>query len=233
MQLPPDAVSAAEILDEPGIAQNHYDGSVNFYTGTSSATVDILSVSITIPAAGYIVLTADAQFGLFTAGAYAGTQITNVSGAAEDYSHYFFVGGPSVSSGTVTPGYVPVSIHRTYYESAAGTYTFYFQGWNGYNATSAYAWDPTFTALYTPTSYGAVVTSATATELPQFERVTATSSAGNGPNQPAVSGSVVDLRELELRVTRTRLQAEQAQRQLIEAQMVQQNAKAAKPAAAR
>lgn len=233
VQLPPDAVSAAEILDEPGIAQNHYYGSVYFYTGTPSVTVDILSVSITIPAPGYIVLTADAQFGLFTAGAYAGAQITNVSGAAEDYSHYFFVGGASVSSGTVTAGYVPVSIHRTYYESAAGTYTFYFQGWNGYNATAAYAWDPTLTALYTPTSYGSVVTSATAAELPQFERATATSSAGNGPDQPAVSGSLVDLRELELKVARQQAALEATRRQLIEAQLVQQNAKAAKPAAAR
>jgi hypothetical protein len=234
VQLPAKSVAAPEILDEPGIAQNHFYRSAYFHTGTSSATVDILSVSITIPAAGYIVLTADAQIGLFTPGGYAGTQITDVSGAPEDLAHYFFVGGPSASGGTtVTAGYVPVSIHRTYYESAAGTYTFYFQGWNHLNATAVYAWDPTLTALFAPTSYGSVVTSATAAELPQFERVTPTSSVGNGPDQPAVSGSLVDLRELELRATRIRLQAEQAERQLIEARLAEQQAKVAKPAPTR
>jgi hypothetical protein len=230
VMLPASSISASEILDEPGLAQNHYSGTVWFYGGTTSATVDILGVSITIPAPGYIVVTADAQFYLNTASAYAGTQITDVSGAPEDYSHYFFVGNPSVSSGTVTAGYIPVSIHRTYYESTAGTYTFYFQGWNHYNATAVYAWNPTLTALYTPTAYGSVVTSATAAELPQFERVTPTSSAGNGPGQPAVSGSLVDLRDLELKVARQRAALETSQRQLIEARLARQNARTAEPA---
>ncbi len=231
VSLPVDAVSSAEILDEPGIAQSHDNGAVSFYSGNASATVDILSVSISIPAAGYIVLTADAQFGLFTENATAGAQITDVSGGAADWNHYFYVGGPAASSGTVSPGYVPVSIHRTYYEPAPGTYTFYFQAWNDYNASAAYAWSPTFTALYTPVSYGSVVTSATAGDLPRFESVTPTSSAGNGPGKPVVSGSLVDLRELELRATRERLEAEQAERRLIEARLAEQNGRrAAKPA---
>jgi hypothetical protein len=231
VHLPADAVSAAEILDEPGIAQAHDNGGPPFDTGTSSATVDILGVSISIPDAGYIVLTANAQFGLFTENAIAGMQITEVSRAPTDWSHYFYVGGASVSSGTVTLGYVPVNIHRTYYKAAAGTYTFYFQAWNEYNATSGYAWSPTLTALYTPVSYGSVVTSATAAELPRFESVTPTSAAGNGPGRPAVSGALVDLRELELRATRERLEAEQAERRLIEAKLADQNGRsAAKPA---
>jgi hypothetical protein len=228
--LPTDAISSAEILDEPGIAQSHNNGGVDFYSGTSAATVDILSVSLTIPAAGYIVLTADAQFGLFTASATAGAQITAVSGGATDWTHYFYAGGPTVSSGTVIPGYVPVSIHRTYYEAAAGTYTFYFQAWNDNNATWAYAWSPTFTALYVPTSYGSVATAATAADLPRFESVTPTSSAGNGPGRPAVSGALVDLRELELRATQARLRAEQAERQLLEARLAGQSAGITGPA---
>jgi hypothetical protein len=230
VQLPADAVSAAEILDEPGIAQNHYDGGVNFYTGTSASSVDILSVSITIPAGGYIVLTADAQLGLFTASATAGVQITDVPGSAADGNHYFFVGGVSASSGTVTPGYVPASAHRTYFEAAAGTYSFYFQGWNASNATSVYAWNPTLTALYVPTAYGSVVTSAAVAELPRFESVTPTSSAGNGPGQPAVSGSLVDLRELELKVARQRADLEANERRLLEARLAEQRAKSAEPA---
>jgi len=230
--LPTDAISSAEILDEPGIAQSHNNGGVDFYSGTSAATVDVLSVSLTIPAAGYIVLTADAQFGLFSESAVAGTQITAVSGSPADWSHYFYVGGPGASSGTVSPGYVPVSIHRTYYEAAAGTYTFYFQAWNDYNATWAYAWSPTFTALYVPTSYGSVATAATA-DLPRFESGTPTASAGNGPGKPAVSGALVDLRELELRATRERLQAEQAERQLIEARLARQSAGITGPATAK
>jgi hypothetical protein len=234
VQLPGSSVSAGEILDEPGIAQNHYYGSAYFYTGTSSASVDILSVSITIPAAGYIVLTADAQIGLFTPGGYAGMQITDVSGAPEDYAHYFFVGGPAASGGvTVTAGYVPVSMHRTYYESAAGTYTFYFQGWNHANANAVYAWDPTLTALYAPTAYGSVTTSVTAAELPRFEQVTQTSSAGNGPGEPVVSGVLVDLRELELRDAEARAQAERAHRRLVEAQLARQLARTTTPAAKR
>ncbi len=230
VRLPANSVSAAEILDEPGIAQSHDNAGPSFSGGTSSATADILSVSISIPAAGYVVLAADAQFGLFTENATAGTQITEVSGSAADWNHYFYVGGPAASSGTVSPGYVPVSIHRTYYKAAAGTYTFYFQAWNDNNATSGYAWSPTFTALYTPVSYGSVVTSATAAELPQFESVTPTASAGNGPGRPEVSGTLVDLRELELKVARQRAELEANERRLLEARLAGQRTKSAEPA---
>jgi hypothetical protein len=216
VQLPANAISASEILDEPGIAQNHVSGSVPF-TGATTNFADIVAVSITIPAAGYIVVSADAQLALFTAGQFAAIQITEVSGSGIDFSHYLNAGSASSNPS----GYVPVSIHRTY-AKAAGTYTFYFQCQNAAATGGPYAWNPTITALYTPTAYGSVMTAPSVAEQSQFDHVIRTSSPGNGPGQPAVTGTLVDLRELEVKAAKQRAMLESTQRQIVDAKRREQ-----------
>jgi hypothetical protein len=67
-------------------------------------------------------------------------------------------------------------------------------------------------------------------EASQFSQVQRTVSAGVMPGEGSAEGALVDLRELELRDAEARAQAERAHRQLIEAQLAQQNAKAPRPA---
>jgi len=79
--LPPDAVSASEVLDEPGIAQGKNVGTLSV-TGTMT---DFTLVTITIPASGYVVVEANATHALDCDGVNANSaqlQIDETSGGA-------------------------------------------------------------------------------------------------------------------------------------------------------
>ena len=238
VQLPPSAISATEILDEPGIAQGHVNGVVNVPIGSTMG--DIVTVTLFTPAAGYIVVEADGQHttgGSATATAdYAYIQIDETAGGGI-ISGYYISGYANGLAGTHTSyTYTPISVRHTYYKTA-GTYTFRLEAY-GHQSESLvnYLFDPTITATYYPTSYGEVTTAVTQEEANQFSNVQRTTSAGQpGPTgalQPAGSSEslLVDLRELELRDAKARALAEKAHRQLIEARLAEQLAKIAKPA---
>ena len=220
VQLPDNSISAAEILDEPGIAQGHFNGQVVLPTG--GVMTDIVTVTITTPASGYIVVTADGQHGFAGSATsvsnQAYLQIDETAGGSVDISHYLGSGygsGPAGSHNFFT--WAPISIHRTYLK-AAGAYTFRLEGYAFQSeALSNYLWNPTITATFYPTSYGSVTTAPAVAERGGFSNVQLTSSAGNGPGAPAVQGSTVDLRELEVRAARAAAADAQAQRELVEA----------------
>jgi hypothetical protein len=225
VQLPADAVSAGEILDEPGVAQGHVNGSVIVPIGGTMG--DIVTVTINTPAAGYIVVEADGQNGIGGSGTatlnYASYQIDETAGGGTDGSHYFDSGfsvGAAGARNFFT--WSPVSIRRTYFK-AAGTYTFRLEAFGVQNEVlQNYFWNPTITATFYPTGYGTVTTAPPVAELSEFSSVQQTSSAGNGPGGAPVQGQLVDLRELELRAAQATAEAERAQRTLVEAQMAAQ-----------
>jgi hypothetical protein len=227
--LPTDAVSSGEILDEPGIAQAHSTTSVNY---TDAALTDVASVTITIPAAGYIVLAGDGQVNHSgtTASNYSYVQISETSPGSLDFSHYGFEGS---ATGYATTGSNFSLTHqqRTYYKASPGAYTFYFQLQKATANGTAYIWQPTLLATYYPTSYGAVTTIASGAEAGQFSSARPVVSDDTVDQPSAAGGVVVDLRELELRVQRERADFEAAQRQLAEARLAQQ--KQAREAAAK
>jgi hypothetical protein len=233
VQLPASSVSAAEILDEPGVAQGHVTNSVNVPVGYTMG--DIVTVALTTPADGYIVVEADGQHALGGSATstynYAYLQIDETAGGGLDTYHYFISGyssGPAGAHYFYT--YTPVSIRRAYYKPA-GTYTFRLEGYVYQNESlTNYIWDPTITATFYPTSYGSVTTAVTAEEASRLSNVQRTVSAGQLPQQGSSEGALVDLRELELRDAVARAQAERAHRQLIEARLAEQSAKSATPA---
>jgi hypothetical protein len=235
--LPSDAVSAAEILDEPGIAQGHALYSVAVPIGTTMG--DIVTVTLTTPADGYIVVEADGQHaysGSATATYnYAEIEIDEFAGGWIDFNYDFISGYYASTAGTlVGTRYCPISIRRTYYKTA-GTYTFRLEAFAQQDeALVNYIYNPTITATFYPTGYGTVTTAVTAEEAVRFTDVQHVVSAGQLTRQGSVEGTLVDLRELELQATRARLQAEQAEHRLIEARAAQQNrAGTAKPSEAR
>jgi hypothetical protein len=205
--LPPGTLNSNSLVDGPGIAQN----SSNF--GTIGGAGDpnyanALAVTITTPAPGYVVVTADATL-VILCYTWVGVQISETPHAPQDGLHYVLAGG--ASPGLTNEGYLPVSLHRTYYKPA-GTYTFYFQGRNANTSTCIpYAFNPVITALYVPTSYGSVV-SAPGGGGP----VAAGSALYPGPDPPAppAPGALVDLRDLELRAARTEIEAQRARHAL-------------------
>ena len=231
VSLPTDAISSIEMLDEPGIAQGHSNGLENILTGGTMA--DIVTVSITIPSAGYIVVEADGQHGMAGNGVDRNTadiQIDETPGGITDANHYFISGYNPTSSQF---SWNPVSVRRVY-QKAAGTYTFRLEArGNNPAGLSNYLWNPTITATFYPTAYGTVTTAPDEAELAQFEDVRRTTSGPNGPDGSASVGALVDLRELELRVRREQAQLAEAERQLNLAQQAQQVQASARAVAAR
>lgn len=230
--LPGNAIAAGEILDEPGIAQGHAIGQINIPAG--GTMTDLVTVSITTPAAGYIVIHANAQHGLGGNGTslnYASLQIDETAGGGTDANHYF-ASGFSPTSNHFT--WNPVSLMRTY-NKPAGTYTFRVEGAAANpGSLDNYLWNPTITATFYPTAYGTVTTAATGPELAQFSEVTHTVSGPNGPGSTAGgAGALVDLRELELRARRDEARAAESRRLLMEARLKQQQEAGMKARAAR
>lgn len=199
--LPARAIDANEVLDEPGLAQNRLTGVVTLPT-SSSVMLDIVSVTITTPAPGYIVVDANALHGLTGNGTVANEidlSIKDTSGGPLDGNYWFLSGFETAAPNGRTRW--PVSMRRTYFRNA-GTWTFYFQARPRTNpsALTNYLWQPTITATYLPTSYGSVVASATLAEA-HGESLAPL----RDHSESATDGSVlVDLRELELRAAKLR-----------------------------
>jgi len=125
VQLPDDAVDSSEILDEPGIASANTSASVTF----NAAMQDIETVTITTPAAGYIVVEGKCIGREYnTTGAAQGwVQIDETAGGSTVPPHAVFFGLASHAS---TAGYnaFPVYVSRVYNKGTAGTYTFRMEG---------------------------------------------------------------------------------------------------------
>ena len=222
VQLPFNAIAAAEIRDEPGISQDRFVGTRTILGGLFNVNV---STTITIPADGYVVVEATGSH------VYGGTN--NSQNWADCW---ISMGAPSdvdpnyaVRSGITAYSAVPalptlsevVSLHRTWF-LAAGNYTFNFEskGQSVGGGTNQMV-NPTITATYFPTSYGTVTALVSGADAASFSRATPVAASPDGAGIQS-TGVSVDLRELELRATRAAADAERAQRALVEAQLLEQ-----------
>lgn len=219
--LPNDAIGSDEILNEPGIAFQRNEDIVIFTQGFPSMT-DIETVSITIPAPGYIVVKAELEATTVgtTGNNYGITQIDETSGGGEQFGHRHTWGQESGADAITR--IVP---HTRIYYKSAGTYSFRVEGKayasNGAGAVTATSrvW---ILATYYPTSYGTVETIVASPDgFDNAEAVSVEDLDGN-----TTTAYKVDLRDLELRATRARLEAERQQREavqtLIKAQQLEQ-----------
>ena len=150
VELPPDALSAPEILDEPGAG---YDWRTAVYN-LDTAITSVAARTITVPAAGYVIVWGTAE-----------VQIDHTSGTA-DHGRLGVsadeIGFPSAQNNDLkldallaTGVYTfPVTVHGLFEVADGGAFTYYligseFSGVVSVNKSS-------LTALYIPTAYGAV-----------------------------------------------------------------------------
>jgi len=154
VRLGDDAISAPEILDEPGVA--HIHGGSGTTPVTSTSYVNVLTRTITCPTAGYVIVTGSGQIScthvngtnsLFVIGA-GRTSVSLPSGAANLWQV-----PPGAASGVYV---VPFSAHEIY-TAVSGANTFYLV------ARKSAASDPTLnlsklqlSILFVPTAYGTV-----------------------------------------------------------------------------
>ncbi|MFI5370787.1 MAG: hypothetical protein ACHQ52_04445 [Candidatus Eisenbacteria bacterium] len=228
--LPADAIDSGEILDEPGIAQGHTVSSVN--VSNAGTMADIVTVTITTPSSGYIVVNASGQHRFDGDGANSNVayfQIDETTGGGIDFSHYV-VSGSYATSVNLQQSYEASFVTRTYFKPA-GTYTFRWEAY-AYNPASLtnYVYNPTITAQYYPTSYGSVTSGPSLTDNGRFSHVERSSLSANGA-QLGGQAELVDLRELELKAAAQRAALAKTQEELARARFRQVvKANQAKPA---
>ncbi len=209
------AVNQTEILDEPGIAANSTPSNITWPLFPTLS--DILTVTITIPNDGYVVVegTTVLRFANSPASRLAGQmQIDTLAGGSLEGSHTSWAGVASVPS---SPLYQSGVARRVYFFSEAGTHTFRLEasqttGDVGSSIQSINTW---LQATYFRTGYGSVTT--------------ITNNPGNNPRAEAITvrrenGSSdqvyrVDLRHYELKVLQAQLAAERAEMRALKAEM--------------
>jgi hypothetical protein len=197
--LPDSSVNSMEILDEPGIV---VEKNIALIPLSNTAMTDLVTVDITIPNDGYIVLHGNCYVLLSgTTGANsAHVQIDENEGGSSLFPYYTVAGlGGYVNTAT---NYFPIYVTRTYFKSA-GTYTFRMEG-RAVDVSPAVAktWDHILTAVYYPTGYGAVKSiSSEPGDYPQAVPMTITDDPDHNR-----TGSYyeVDLRYYELKAKATR-----------------------------
>lgn len=152
--LPNSSINNNEILDEPGIAVDKNASLIPLSTGSM---MDLVTVDITTPADGYIVLHGKCYllFSGTTGPNTALVQIDEYEGGSSSFPYYTVAGlGGYVNTET---SYFPVYVTRTYYKTA-GTYTFRMEGRASHSLPAeAKSWDHILTAVFYPTSYEAVM----------------------------------------------------------------------------
>lgn len=179
----------------PGIAQGRSNSTIWI---TSTAMQDVITVTINIPAAGYIVLEASGQAAFYgtTSENQIVHQIDETSGGSY-ISAYHHVAGFNLTPNT-DRYYMTVSNRRTYYKSSAGSYTFRWEALSEGSGTK-YIWNPVLMATYFPTSYGSVTSIAVSEESELFEKKT--NVLNTDQSGQSVTGSEpayeIDLSEIE------------------------------------
>jgi len=155
--LPTDAIGAAEIEDEPGTASTLGLGPIVSATGYRT----ILSRTITIPTAGYVLALATSEIELsHTTGSSTGATfgLTEDPNSLPSYQDFEFA-WPSVAPTGVYQ--IPVSVHALF-SATAGSHTFYFVMNKSTTSGTYTVQDTQVTLVFLPTAYGTVTPSLTA-----------------------------------------------------------------------
>ena len=149
VSFPAGAVSASEILNEPGVANNQTSPVV-----LSTTTSTLLSRTINAPGPGFAVVIGSTDVRQFPDGTNASAEIglseapDSLGSGTTDWSFNLPSGLPSGLYQQIGTG------HAVFEIPAAGNYTYYL---NGRGTDGAIAFDVQLTVLYVPTAYGPVV----------------------------------------------------------------------------
>jgi hypothetical protein len=205
--LPSNAIHSSEILNEAGIAHNndlYWAGDTLIYDDFN----DLTTVSITIPGPGYIYVMGRCHIQMGGVSGWNGAILQidkNAGGSTSEYYTFIY-------SDLAITYYknANVFVDRLYHETSAGTYTFRLEGKKHLNTGTAIAHNSMLTALYFPTSYGAVKSIVTDPgDNPEAIPVTSRDENGN-----MLSGYEVDLRYYEMQAQSARLKAIEAELEL-------------------
>ena len=151
VQLPTDAISASEILDEPGIASQELNSTIGLPLNVWDT---LLTRTCTFPTSGYVVVLATCEVGFYIERAEVEFGISDSSGTAP-HSYLFDTWGDP-SGGFVAYDYRVITIHETFAVSPGVNHlSFVAKSRDG----SADVRDARITVMFFPTAYGTVTKS--------------------------------------------------------------------------
>lgn len=151
--LPANAVGAAEVLDEPGVASYAEGGSTGIALATGAFSTLSLRTIVT-PSSGYVLAIASCQArtlhsnGSQSSANFGVSESSTSLPANQDLLWRVLASMPSGNHD------IPLTVHGLFRVASAGSYTYYFLG-NALEGTF-YAYDFQFTLVYFPTMYGTV-----------------------------------------------------------------------------
>jgi hypothetical protein len=151
VQLPVNAISSGEILDEPGAASATEGISMVELDGSIQT---VLYRTITVPAAGCVQVIATTQTTInHTVGvtSEATFGVSDIPGGFPGNQDVLLSLPQDAATGIY---YYPVTVHGLFEVASQGSYTFYFLGMEGGGDVDLY--DMQLTLLYVPTLYGTV-----------------------------------------------------------------------------
>ena len=180
VNLPANAISAGEILDEPGVANNRADSAVILASG---AVGTLISRSITVPGPGFVVVLANGDI-----------SISHTTGTVSNYAYGVSDSATSLPSDqdiqSVVQSHEPTTFydysaaaHGLFTVSGAGTFTYYFNALKFTGAGTARMFDINLTIMYFPTAYGATVSNFTGSFAPN--------TGNTGPFMGVVTGEQI------------------------------------------
>jgi hypothetical protein len=151
VQLPVGAISAQEILDEPGAA-SITEGSL--HTDLDGTVQTLISRTVTVPAGGYVLVMATAQpLILHTQGTASDADfgVSNTAGSLPANQDVNLELSSAIPSGQYC---FPVTVHGLFEVASSGVYTFHLVAQEHSGFFEVY--DIQFTELFIPTAYGTV-----------------------------------------------------------------------------
>ncbi|MCK5125244.1 MAG: hypothetical protein KAR42_03220 [candidate division Zixibacteria bacterium] len=217
VMLPDDAINSDEILDEVGFASNTQS---DFVVITSTAAMqDVVTVTITPPAVGYLFISAQYFVRLYNTTDYNSCfiQIDATAGGSLVSGAYSLAG--LNGSASTADNFFPSYSSRMYYVAGSTPLTFRLEARKSLMANGDISIrNATITALYIPTSYGSVKT--IVSDPLGFTDTKLISHDDEGNVHTAYE---VDLRELELKAKEAKIKALEAQIELDNAREMLEN----------
>jgi len=194
--LPSSSVSAAEMLDEPGLASINVHGNSSYSVQDSYAVVT--SRSISVPTDGYLLAMCSLEMDLRHENGDASYVVAGLSlspNTVDDNQDLTYYLPGSASSGIYLCPNTPTNV----YPVLAGNHTVYLNARKVGTSTS-YIWDVQLNLVFIPTSYGAV---ALASDVDQGDQET-----NQRVSQALSSGDIANEQRMSAQANEQRMQRE-------------------------
>jgi hypothetical protein len=222
VNLPDNSIGPREMSGESGLSSTNSADDI-ILPQKSPVMSDLITTTITIPSAGYVIVSGGATMRASgtTQMNQAMMQIDDEAGGAFVVPYYIQAGLDAYPAKTEISNYFPMHTQRIFWREA-GTHTFRVEARalnsNGGSAETRMQ-RPYISALFMPSSYGAVKTLVPSAEA-AFEQATPVSSVDDNAGSRQLYE--VDLRDLEIKAAQARLEAERLERELLRAKLSDQ-----------